>query len=147
MLEVRDLHAFYGKSHVLHGLRPVGNKLPGLGDLLLGAGLHVHLGGQLLDRRAQVLPGLLDFRAQLLRFVGHLGGRHRCALSLISATSVLTLSTASVETFTLIDQQHVVLAAAYCLGTLGAALVAVTAVDRLTTIADQASARAAGWDE
>jgi CrcB protein len=58
-----------------------------------------------------------------------------------------TMSTASVETFVLLDGGHVGLATAYCVGTLAAALVAVLLVDRLTTLADRGTAEDEGWDE
>jgi CrcB protein len=47
-----------------------------------------------------------------------------------------TMSAASTDTFVLLDQGDVGLAAAYSLGTLGAALLAVLSVERLGT-ADQ----------
>lgn len=76
--------------------------------------------------------------------------RRHAWVGLLLGTGVLggftTMSTASVETFALLDQQHPALAVAYCLGTLGAALAAVSAVDHLTTFADRASARDAWWD-
>jgi CrcB protein len=59
-------------------------------------------------------------------------------LSLLLGTGVLggftTMSAASAETFELLDHGHVVLGLAYCLGTLGAALVAVTFLDRVATV-------------
>jgi len=77
--------------------------------------------------------------------------RRHAWVGLLLGTGVLggftTMSTASVETFALLAHDHLALAAAYCLGTLGVALAAVVAVDRLTTIADRARARAEGWDE
>lgn len=61
-------------------------------------------------------------------------------LALLLGTGVLggftTMSAASAETFELLDRGEVVLGLAYCLGTLFAALLAVTALDLLTT-ADQ----------
>jgi CrcB protein len=58
-----------------------------------------------------------------------------------------TMSTASVDTFTLLDEHHVLLALGYCFGTVAAALAAVLVVDRLTTLADRSAAEEAGWDE
>jgi CrcB protein len=77
--------------------------------------------------------------------------RQHAWVGLLLGTGVLggftTMSTASVETFALIDDDHVALALAYCLGTLGAALLAVMALDRLTTLADRSRAEDEGWDE
>jgi CrcB protein len=77
--------------------------------------------------------------------------RRHAWVGLMLGTGVLggftTMSTTSVETFTLLDQHQLALATAYCVGTLGAALAAVASVDRLTTIADRARASEAGWDE
>lgn len=77
--------------------------------------------------------------------------RRHAWVGLLLGTGVLggftTMSTASVETFTLLDQQHVGLALAYCVGTLAAALGAVLVVDRLTTVAERRRAVDEGWDE
>jgi fluoride ion exporter CrcB/FEX len=43
------------------------------------------------------------------------------------------MSAASMDTFLLLDRGQVAMAFAYCLGTLAAALLAVLAVDRLST--------------
>jgi fluoride exporter len=58
-----------------------------------------------------------------------------------------TMSTASVDTFSLLDGGHVALASAYALGTVLAAVGAVLLVDRLTTLADRLAAMDEGWDE
>jgi CrcB protein len=58
-----------------------------------------------------------------------------------------TMSTASVDTFTLFDGGHVALGAAYCLGTVTAALAVVLLVSGLTTLADQSTAMDEEWDE
>jgi CrcB protein len=77
--------------------------------------------------------------------------RHRSWVGLFVGTGILggftTMSTASVDTFMLLDHHHVVSALLYCLGTLAAAIAAVLAVDRWTTLADRAGAEEAGWDE
>jgi len=77
--------------------------------------------------------------------------RRHAWVGLALGTGVLggftTMSSASVETFVLLDRNQVGLAAAYCLGTLGAALLAVLAVDRFTTPAERDGAERAGWDE
>ncbi len=58
-------------------------------------------------------------------------------LPLFLGTGVLggftTMSAASVDTFTLFDRGETGLALAYCVGTLAAALLAVLAVDRLSS--------------
>jgi CrcB protein len=63
--------------------------------------------------------------------------RERAWLALFLGTGVLggftTMSAASADTFVLLDRGEVGLGAAYCLGTLAAALLAVRAVDRFTT--------------
>jgi len=58
-----------------------------------------------------------------------------------------TMSTASVDAFTLFDGGHVVVGAAYCLGTVAAALGVVLLVSRMTTPADQLAAMDEEWDE
>jgi fluoride exporter len=58
-----------------------------------------------------------------------------------------TMSTASVDTFTLLDGGHVALGSAYCLGTVAAALSAVLLVNRLTTAEQQREAMDEEWDE
>ena len=58
-----------------------------------------------------------------------------------------TMSTASVDTFMLLDGGHVALGSAYCLGTLGAALSAVLLVNRLTSAEQQQVAVDEEWDE
>ena len=77
--------------------------------------------------------------------------RHRSWVGLFVGTGVLggftTMSTASVDTFNLLDGHHVVTAVVYCLGTLAAAVAAVLVVDRLTTPSERAAAEDAGWDE
>ncbi len=77
--------------------------------------------------------------------------RRRAWLGLLLGTGVLggftTMSTASVDTFVLLDGHHVLMALAYCLGTLATALAAVLIVDRLTTLPDRDDAERAGWDE
>ncbi len=77
--------------------------------------------------------------------------RRRAWAGLLVGTGMLggftTMSTASVDTFTLLDEHHAALALVYCLGTVGAALTAVLLVDRLSTLADRAEAESAGWDE
>ena len=76
--------------------------------------------------------------------------RHRW-VGVFLGTGVLggftTMSTASTDTFALLDGNHVSLALAYCLGTLAAAVVAVSVVDRLTTPDDRSGAEDDGWDE
>lgn len=61
--------------------------------------------------------------------------RRRPLVAVFLGTGVLggftTMSTASTDTLVLLDGGHVGLAAAYCLGTLGAALLAVAVVRRL----------------
>ncbi len=63
--------------------------------------------------------------------------RSRPWLGLLLGTGALggftTMSAASAETFVLLDGGAVGLGLAYCAGTLGAALLAVRLVDRLTT--------------
>jgi CrcB protein len=63
--------------------------------------------------------------------------RRRPWLPLLLGTGVLggftTMSAASADTFALLDRGDVGLAAAYCLGTLAAALLAVLAVERLSS--------------
>ncbi len=67
--------------------------------------------------------------------------RSRRWLALLLGTGLLggftTMSAASTETFALIDGGDPVLAAAYLLGTVGAALLAVLVVDRWTTPEDR----------
>lgn len=58
-----------------------------------------------------------------------------------------TMSAASTDTFLLLDRGHLVLALAYCLGTLAAALLAVLAVDRLTTAGQRHDFESTGGDE
>jgi|1185.fasta_scaffold1152655_1 CrcB protein len=58
-----------------------------------------------------------------------------------------TMSTASVDTFTLLDGGHVALGSAYCLGTVGAALSAVLLVSRWTSAEQQQAAMDEEWDE
>ena len=64
--------------------------------------------------------------------------RRRPWLPLFLGTGVLggftTMSAASVDTFALLDRGDVGLGLAYCLGTLGAALLAVVVVGQLTTL-------------
>jgi CrcB protein len=64
--------------------------------------------------------------------------RARVWLPLFLGTGVLggftTMSAASTDTFSLLERGEIALAVAYCLGTLVAALVAVMAVDRFTTL-------------
>ena len=63
--------------------------------------------------------------------------RRRPWLGLLLGPGVLggftTMSAASTETFVLIDHGATALGLAYCLGTLGASLLAVLLVDRITT--------------
>jgi CrcB protein len=63
--------------------------------------------------------------------------RTRPWLGMLLGTGVLggftTMSAASTETFVLLDRGAVGLGLAYCVGTLGASLLAVLLVDRLTT--------------
>lgn len=77
--------------------------------------------------------------------------RRHAWVGLMLGTGILggftTMSTASVETFMLLDEHHIFLAIAYCLGTLAAALAAVLVVGRLTTIPDRNDAERVGWDE
>jgi CrcB protein len=77
--------------------------------------------------------------------------RRRPWLGVLLGTGVLggftTMSTASLDTFVLLDAGHVAVAAAYALGTVAAALLAVVLVDRLTTLAEQLAALDQGWDE
>jgi CrcB protein len=77
--------------------------------------------------------------------------RQRPWIGILVGTGVLggftTMSAASVETLALLRGDHVGLAAAYCLGTLGAALLAVVLVDRLTTAAARTAADDAEWNE
>src|SRR6476661_4783095 len=66
-----------------------------LGDLGLGPGLHVGLGGQLLHGLPETLPGLLDLLLDVRRGLGcGIRCAHRCVLPLISSTSALTSATA-----------------------------------------------------
>jgi CrcB protein len=77
--------------------------------------------------------------------------RQRRWVGVFLGTGVLggftTMSTASTDTFTLLDENHVALALAYSLGTVAAALLAVAVVDRLTTLDDRTGAEDDGWDE
>jgi CrcB protein len=58
-----------------------------------------------------------------------------------------TMSTASVETLTLLRGDHAALGAAYSLGTLAAALLAVLVADRWSTEAERLEAEQDWWDE
>ena len=58
-----------------------------------------------------------------------------------------TMSTATVDTFALLDAGHVALGSAYCLGTVAAALAAVLLVNRLTTAEQQQAAMDEERDE
>lgn len=77
--------------------------------------------------------------------------RRRPWIGVLLGTGVLggftTMSTASVETFTLLDAGHVALGAAYALGTVVAAVGAVLLVGRLATRADRLDAMAEEWEE
>lgn len=77
--------------------------------------------------------------------------RNRWWVGLFVGTGVLggftTMSAASVDTFVLLDGDHVATAAAYCLGTLAAALAAVLVVNHRVTLAERARAEDAGWHE
>jgi fluoride exporter len=77
--------------------------------------------------------------------------RRRPWVGLLLGTGVLggytTMSTASTDTFTLLDGGHVAVGAAYCLGTLAAALGAVLLVSRVTPPAEQLAAMDEEWDE
>jgi fluoride exporter len=80
-----------------------------------------------------------------------LARRRRAWLGVLVGPGLLggftTMSAASVETVTLARGDHVAIAAAYCLGTLAAALIAVVLVDRVTTAAERAAADTAWWNE
>ena len=71
--------------------------------------------------------------------------RRRPWLAVLLGTGVLggftTMSTASTDTVVLVDSGHPGLAAAYCLGTLGAAVLAVVVVRRMVAPADDARLR------
>jgi CrcB protein len=58
-----------------------------------------------------------------------------------------TMSAASVDTFTLLDEGHLGLAMAYCLGTLAAALAAVMMVERWSRPEERLLVERAGGDE
>ncbi len=62
---------------------------------------------------------------------------HRPWLALLLGTGALggftTMSAASLETFALLDRGHVVLGLTYAVGTLAASVVAVLALERLST--------------
>lgn len=77
--------------------------------------------------------------------------RRRPWVGVLLGTGVLggftTMSTASVDTFTLFDGGHIVLGTAYCIGTVAAALVAVLLVSSMTTVGDQLTAMDEEWDE
>lgn len=77
--------------------------------------------------------------------------RRRRWVGVFLGTGVLggftTMSTASTDTFALLDSHHVALALAYCLGTAATALAAVSVVDRLTTADERSGAEDDGWDE
>jgi fluoride exporter len=77
--------------------------------------------------------------------------RRHSWVGLLVGTGILggftTMSAASVDTLTLLRDQHIGVALTYWLGTLLAALAAVLAVDRLTSPADRHEAEDAGWDE
>ena len=77
--------------------------------------------------------------------------RRHAWVGLLVGTGVLggftTMSAASMDTFALVREHHIMPALLYCLGTLAAALAAVLVVDRLTTPAERAEAEDAGWDE
>jgi CrcB protein len=143
------------------GTRSVHTLHPGLGALA------VSVGGALgavarwaLETAFPAATGHFPWTTLVINVVGSglLAGlpllpaaRRRAWLGLLLGTGVLggftTMSTASVETFVLLDEHHVVLALIYCLGTLAAALAAVLVVDRLTTLADRDDAEREGWDE
>ena len=82
-----------------------------------GSALLAALGLLPLARRTPWLPVLLG--------TGVLGG-------------FTTMSAASSDTFVLLDGGHVAVAAAYCLGTLGAALLAVWLVVRVDPVSERA---------
>lgn len=77
--------------------------------------------------------------------------RRHSWVGLLVGTGILggftTMSAASVDTLTLLREQHIGTALTYWLGTLLAALAAVLAVDRLTSPAERDEAEDAGWDE
>ena len=77
--------------------------------------------------------------------------RRHSWVGLLVGTGILggftTMSAASVDTLTLVREDHLGMALAYCLVTLLAALAAVLAVDRLTSPAERAEAEDSGWDE
>jgi CrcB protein len=58
-----------------------------------------------------------------------------------------TMSAASAETFVLLDRGATGLGLAYCAGTLGASLLAVLVVDRLTTEQQRRDFESAEGDE
>ena len=97
-----------------------------LGSFLLGALLEA-----LLRRGSESQRGRL---VRLGAGTGVLGG-------------FTTMSAASVETFLLLDGHHLATAAAYCVGTLAAALTAVLVVDRRVTLDDRTRAERDGWNE
>jgi CrcB protein len=77
--------------------------------------------------------------------------RHHPWVGVLLGTGVLggftTMSAASVDTFALLDHGHLAAGAAYCLGTVGAALGVVLLVDRRICAVDRAAAMAEEWDE
>src|ERR1022692_1644896 len=105
--------AFLPAGGAFHLAGRAGDAPGHLSRLIPRPGFHVGLGNERLDRLAEFLPGPLDFLGQPLQtfrrgraaFRGRAGRQagpfffgHRCALSLISSTSALTLSTARAGT-------------------------------------------------
>jgi CrcB protein len=144
-----------GRSRSVHPLHP------GLGVLVVGlGGACGAVARWALGSAFPVAAGGFPWVTLLINVVGSAllaslpllpATRRRAWVGPALGTGVLggftTMSTASVETFVLLDGGHVGLAAAYCLGTLVAALAAVLLVDRLTTLADRDAAEDEGWDE
>jgi CrcB protein len=127
------------------GSRSVHPLHPGLGVLVVGLGGACGAVARWALQQAFPAPsGSFPWITLLINVVGSAllaalllmpVARRRAWVGPALGTGVLggftTMSTASVETFVLLDDGHLGLATAYCLGTLVAALLAVVMVTRL----------------
>jgi len=150
--------------------RPPGASAPGTSDRAAGlreGALVVAVGGALgavvrwaLETAFPATAGEFPWTTLFINVVGSAllaslpllsVARHRSWVGLFVGTGILggftTMSTASVDTFTLLDHGHVVSALGYCVGTVAAAITAVLVVQRLTSADDRVDAESAGWDE